>query len=268
MAPEVLWQQVRAVRFGKSSEELRYMNGQVVRLKYAESVTFSPGGGVTGVMDSHFDVKVKNIAFQKDVAIRYAQPNGVFTEKAMTFLPQGHFGDYDVFTLTDNTFSTTQFAVRYTVAGQTFWDNNQGADYRIDDVHPNTVGGNVALNKAVAHAGTEAGGGFVFSTSQVDGEILVKNLSFNKHVGIRLSANNWGTFQDTLATFSAPVSVAEGLSEVEVWKFTTPELNLDQSSPVFRFAIFYNNLDTGEFFWDNNFGQDYTLSKSDLSTVL
>jgi hypothetical protein len=45
-------------------------------------------------------------------------------------------------------------------------------------------------------------------------------------------------------------------------------LNLDQSSPVFRFAIFYNNLDTGEFFWDNNFGQDYTLSKSDLSAVL
>jgi hypothetical protein len=243
------------------------MDGQVVRLKYAESVTFSPGGGVTGVMDSHFDVKVKNIAVEKDIAIRYAQPNGVFTEKAMTFPPQNHFGDYDVFTLTDDTFSTTQFVVRYTVAGQTFWDNNQGADYRIDDVHPNTVGGNVVLNKAVAHRGSEAGGGFVFTTSRVDGEILVKNLSFNKRVGIRLSPNNWGTFEDTIATFSGPVSVAVGVSEVEVWKFITAELNLDQSSPVFRFAIFNNNLDTGEFFWDNNFGQDYTLSKNDLSTV-
>jgi hypothetical protein len=240
------------------------MNGQPVRLKYAESVTFSPGGGVTGVMVSRFDVKVKNLAFAKEVAVRYAQSNGVFIEKLMGW--QKNFGDYDLFSLADNTFNTTQFAVRYATAGQTFWDNNNGTDYHVDDSHPNTVGGNIILNKATARRGTQAGGGFVFATSWVEGEILVKNLSFNKQVGIRLSANNWGTFQDTLAGFSGPVPVAEGLSEVELWKFKTPELNLDQSTPVFRFAIFYNNVATGAFFWDNNFGQDYTLSKADLAT--
>jgi len=56
-------------------------------------------------------------------------------------------------------------------------------------------------------------------------------------------------------------SVAVGLSQIEIWKFKTPELNLDQSTPNFRFAIFYNNLNTGEWFWDNNFGQDYTPAR-------
>jgi len=87
-----------------------------------------------------------------------------------------------------------------------------------------------------------------------------------KRVGIRLSTDDWATSQDTLAAFSGTVPVAEGPSEVEIWTFKTPELNLDASIPAFRFAIFYNDLDSGEFFWDNNFGQDYTLSKADLAT--
>ena len=76
-----------------------------------------------------------------------------------------------------------------------------------------------------------------------------------------------GDFQDTDASFSGNVSVAVGLSQVEIWKFKTPEFNLDQSSPNFRFAVFYNNLNTGQWFWDNNFGQDYTLSKTDFATI-
>ncbi|HET7393002.1 MAG TPA: hypothetical protein VFK25_04390, partial [Candidatus Binatia bacterium] len=168
---------------------------------------------------------------------------------------------------TDNTFSTAEFVIRYTVSGQTFWDNNGGANYHVDSARPNTVGGNVILNKAVARRGSQAGGGFVFTTSWVEGEIFVKNLSFQKHVGIRLSANGGASFHDTNASFSGNVSVAVGVSQVEIWKFKTPELNLDQSTANFKFAIFYNNPDSGEWFWDNNFGQDYTLSKTDLATI-
>jgi hypothetical protein len=178
---------------------------------------------------------------------------------------QKNFGAYDIFARSDNTFVTTQFVIRYSVDGQTFWDNNDGANYHIDEVRPNTVGGGVVLNKATARRGSQAGGGFVFTTSWVEGEIFVKNLSFNKRVGIRLSANGWASFQDTDASFNGNVPVAEGLSQVESWKFKTPELNLDESRPDFRLAVFYNNLDTGEWIWDNNFDQDYTLSKTDLA---
>jgi Carbohydrate/starch-binding module (family 21) len=236
-----------------------------VRLKYAESDNFSPGGGLPPVNNTKITAKVKNIAFAKQVAIHYAQPDGAWVEKPLSW--QKAFTGYDLFTRTDNTFSTTEFVIRYTVSGQTFWDNNGGVNYQVDAVRPNTVGGNVILNRATARRGSQTGGGFVFTTSWVEGEIFVKNLSFHKKVGIRLSANKWATFQDTDASFSGNVSVAVGLSQVEIWKFKTPELNLDQTAPNFRFAVFYNNLNIGEWFWDNNFDQDYTLSKTDFTTI-
>jgi hypothetical protein len=239
------------------------MAQQMVRLKYAESDNFSPGGGVTGVNNTKVTVKVQNIAFAKNVVLHYSQ-SGVWTEKPLTW--QKNFATYDLFTRSDNTFVTTDFVIRYSVDGQTFWDDNNGANYKIDGSRPNTVGGNIVLNKATARRGSQAGGGFVFTTSWVEGEILVKNLSFNKRVGIRLTTNGWVTFQDTDAVFNGNEPVAVGLSQVEVWKFKTPELNLDQSNPNFMFSVFYNDLNTGQWFWDNNFGLDYTLSKTDLST--
>jgi hypothetical protein len=240
------------------------MGQQPIRLKYVESDSFSPGGGVTGVNNTEITAKVKNIAFAKDVALHHEQSDGTWTEK--TLIWQKNFAAYDVFALSDNTFVTTQFVIRYSVDGQTFWDNNDGANYHIDEIRPNTVGGNVILNKATARRGSQAGGGFVFTTSWVEGAIFVKNLSFNKRVGIRLSANGWASFQDTDASFDGNVAVAVGLSQVEVWKFKTPELNLDESQRAFIFAVFYENLDTAEWFWDNNFGQDYALSKIDFAT--
>jgi len=241
------------------------MDGQAVRLKYGESETFAPGGGSTGVEITKVVAKAENIAFNKDIALRYMQPNGTWTEKPLAW--SKNFGSYDVFSGIDSSFATTEFVIRYSVAGQTFWDNNNGGNFRVNSGFPNTVGGNVILNKATARRGTQAGGGFVFTTSWVEGEIYLNNLSFNKHVGIRLPANNWATFQDTISAFSGTVPVATGSSQVEVWKFKTPELNLDESTPNFHFAVFYNNLDTGEWFWDDNFGQDYTLDKADLSEI-
>ena len=240
------------------------MSASPVTLKYAESDNFSPGGGVTGVNNTLVTAKVRNLAFAKDVALHYAQPDGTLADKPLGW--RADFGNYDLFQLSDSNFVTSQFVVRYTVDGQTFWDNNNGANYSVSESQPNTVGGNVALNVATARRGTEAGGGFVFTTSWVEGEIYVANLSFNKRVGIRLTANGWATTHDTDAAFTGFVSVAEGLSKVERWTFKTPELNLDESTPNFEFAIYYHDLDTGQWFWDNNFGQNYILSKTDLSS--
>ena len=117
--------------------------------------------------------------------------------------------------------------------------------------------------------GHETGGGFTFTTSWIEGEIYVNNLAFAKRVGIRFSTDGGTTWQDSDAAFAGGVS--EGTfatsSGAELWKFKTPELNLDAASTMFRFAIYYQNLATGEWFWDNKFGRDYRLSKNDGSTV-
>lgn len=236
-----------------------------VELKYLASESFAPGGGVPGVRSTMVVAKVNNLAFAKDVELVYTQGDGSWSAAPLTFLKT--FGDHDVFQRNDNAILVAQCALRYSSNGQTFWDNNAGVNYSVDEVRPNTVGGNVVLNRATARRGSEAGGGFTFTTSWVEGEIWVKNLSFNKRVGIRLSANGWATFDDTLATFSGTVATNQGISQVEIWKFKTAELNLDTSTPDFAFAVFYVDEDNGAAFWDDNGGQNFRLSKNDGAGV-
>src|SRR5215469_3320477 len=103
------------------------MSESPVRLKYVESVNFSPGGGVTGVNVTDVTVKVENIGFAKDVGFVCALSDGTWVEKTMKW--QKWFGNYDLFSFSDSSFVTNQFALRYTADGQTFWDNNNGANY-------------------------------------------------------------------------------------------------------------------------------------------
>lgn len=234
-----------------------------VRLKLARREFFS-GGGFTGTF-TPVSAKVKNIAFAKDVVVHYTPDGTTWKDTALSFA--SHFGDHDVFSGEVNE-QVLQFVIRYSAAGATFFDNNAGADYRFES-NLATVGGNVVLNRATAKRGTQAGGGFVFTTSWLEGQILVNNLAFAKEVGVRLSTDGGHTFRDTYGAFAGShaddgIFVGPG---AEVWQFRTPELNIDDSAPDFRFAVFYRLQATGELFWDNNFGQDYWVSKADGATV-
>lgn len=237
--------------------------GGAVRLKLARREFFS-GGGFSGSY-APISVKVKNIAFAKDVAVHYT-PDGN-TWKDVPLGLSSPFGEYDIFGGTVNE-QVSQFVVRYSAGGGTFYDNNAGQNYRFASTLA-AVGGNVILYNATARRGTQAGGGFTFTTSWLEGEILVNNLSFAKDVGVRLSVDGGANWSDTHGSFAGDhtgdnIFVGAG---AEVWKFKTPELNLDSSSPEFRFAVFYRDIATGEVFWDNDFGQDYKVSKSDGATI-
>lgn len=238
------------------------MDNLPVRLRYASAQFFVAGG--VSVSFTAVSAKVKNIAFAKDVAVLYGK-GGAWSEDAMAWT--ANFGDHDVFVHQVEE-QIEECVIRYSANGQTFWDNNGGQNYSFSTVVTRT-GGNVILNAATAKQGSEAGGGFVFTTSWLEGEIYVNNLSFAKQVGVRLSVNAGVSWQDSNANFSgfATESNSIGGTGVELWKFKTPELNLDESSNEFRFAVFYRNLVTGEEFWDNNFEQDYRVSKTDGATV-
>ena len=234
-----------------------------VRLTLARREFFS-GGGFTGTF-TPVAAKVKNIAFSKDVAVHYTPDGATWKDTPLNFT--SHFGDHDIFSGEVNE-QVLQFVIRYAVAGATFFDNNAGLDYHFAS-NLAMVGGNVVLNRATAKRGSQAGGGFVFTTSWLEGQILVNNRSFAKDVGVRLSVDNGHTFHDTHGFFAGSnadngIFVGPG---AEVWQFETPELNLDNSASEFRFAVFYQDQATGEVFWDNNFGQDYRVSKADGATI-
>jgi Carbohydrate/starch-binding module (family 21) len=237
------------------------MNGAPVRLHIAAFGGFARGG-FEGEF-SNITARVQNIGFTKDVALHY-NDNGNWTEVPMAW--KSNFGDYDVFFVSEPKL-VDEFVLRYTIGGITFWDNDGGRNYHFDG-RALVVGANVSLNKATARQGTEAGGGFVFDTSWIEGELYVNNLSPVKEVGIRLSADGGATWEDVDASFAGPAAGTGATFDAgtaELWKFKSLELDFDPAASQFRFAVFYRNLPTGEVFWDNNFGQDYKVNKTDGS---
>jgi hypothetical protein len=234
-----------------------------VRLKLARRGFFS-GGGFSGTF-TPITAAVKNLGFLKQVSAIYT-PDGIqWKEQALGFAST--FGDHDLFGGTVNE-QVNQLALRYSVGGSAYFDNNGGWNYSFGS-RLTMVGGNVTLSFARARRGMQAGGGFTFDTSWLEGEILVNNLALSKEVGVRLSADGGGTWFDTPGYFAGETTTSGTFVGIgaEVWRFKTPELNLNNASPTFRFAVFYRHLVTGETFWDNNLGQDYRVSKSDGALV-
>lgn len=233
-----------------------------VRLKIA----FNQNYAVSGMSFSWttIAVKVQNLAFDKQVDLFYS-PYGSSGWERVPLLFQSHHDNYDVFGSDSTSLSMVEdFAIRYRVAGMEFWDNNGGSNYHIGSVFSGTVGGNVMLGGATAVRRIEGGGGFTFDTGWFEGEILVNNLAFTKRVGIVYTRDGGATWHSVDATYSSPVkAVASDVAGVEIWKFKTPQLNIESSSTVYRFAVYYEVVSWGRTFWDNNFGQDYFLSKAD-----
>lgn len=234
-----------------------------VRLKLAKQEFFSGGGFTASYVP--VSVKVKNIALSKTVTVHYTADNNSWKDFPLAF--SLHFQDYDIFNGEVNE-QVSQFVIRYFVNGETYFDNNSGNNYHLASTSA-VVGKNVILNLATAKIGHQAGGGFVFTTSWLEGEILVRNFSFAKEVGVRMSVDGGITWSN-INGFYAGAMTSDGKiigQAAEVWKFKTPELNFDHSSAEFQFALFYRNVASGEVFWDNNFGQDYRMSKADGSTL-
>jgi hypothetical protein len=190
--------------------------------------------------------KVKNLSYWKDVRLHYSTGAG-WNDESLRW--SANYGDYDIFSGISGVIdvSSLQFVIAYMSGGVTYWDNNSWKNYRLNSQWQPEIGNNVLLNKAEYVMGGTPGACYV---TGINGEILVRNLSYNKHVGIRYSV-------DGNAWHDIPASFRQSIGSVEVWSF---ELNLSPTGfgPV-EFAVYYNNMNTGEWWWDNNFGQNYDM---------
>lgn len=83
-------------------------------------------------------VRVLNLAFEKSVSLRYSLNNWITCMDSLaSYVPDSSEGDTDKFcfkivmpTYLDNG-GTFQFAIKYCVGGQEFWDNNNGNNYKV-----------------------------------------------------------------------------------------------------------------------------------------
>lgn len=83
-------------------------------------------------------VRVLNLAFEKSVYLRYSLNNWItFMDSLASYVPQSSDGvtDQFAFKIITPTFleggGTLQFAIRYCVGGDEYWDNNNGNNYKV-----------------------------------------------------------------------------------------------------------------------------------------
>ncbi|TGZ70943.1 hypothetical protein CRM22_002908 [Opisthorchis felineus] len=88
----------------------------------------------------------------------------------------------------------------------------------------------------------------------LNGTIRVRSLGFEKRVFVRATYNDWSTYCDTTASY------VQGSHDGATDRFSFSLVFPDTMVPGRRaqFAIRYD-AHTGEQFWDNNFGQNYSV---------
>jgi hypothetical protein len=136
-----------------------------------------------------------------------------------------------------------EFVIRCTTGGRTCWDNNNQVNYDFGFCDREMTGcNNVMLMNAEV--------GF----TDISGAICVNSQFYHKRVGIRYSYDDWRTWYDHDA-FLAESESRFRRPPGEMWKFLlglTP-----QQAAATRFAVYHQNMETGQYDWDNNFGQNY-----------
>ncbi|MBM7557505.1 carbohydrate-binding protein [Halanaerobacter jeridensis] len=142
---------------------------------------------------------------------------------------------------------TTEFAVNYKKDGQNYWANNGGENYflRMTNVpnfsnRPIIMGSNnVLLEDSRYHQYNDS--------ATLLGEIVVKNLDYNKNVQVVYTTDNWATTETITANYYTSYD-----NQLEKWGFVVRNLPADANV---KYRIKYNV--NGKTYWDNNFGRDY-----------
>ncbi|WP_299219448.1 carbohydrate-binding protein [uncultured Aquimarina sp.] len=205
-----------------------------------------------------FKVKVKNLAYQKEVAIHHATYNGNWVDIPLTF-EQAIENDEEIWVgevTPDYEIYSDEFVVKYTVNGETYWDNNSGKNYSMLV----NVGGylspeiNVELNKSFTRP---TGSSFAINVN------ARRNYGAPATVEVVYTTDGWVTkntvplaYQRYFRVGYAHYIMSPNQFDVDVYDTS---IRVAEDVQSIDFAIVYK-ID-GQEYWDNNYGSNYTLSK-------
>ena len=227
---------------------------QPVRLLHAE-MDFACDYDNTGACNSPryrvtAVVEVQNLAYDKAVALfgTWAYHTGAWDNLAFGQYvgPAGDGAEY--WRVTSDWHAGTlwgqsaTFSVRYDVAGHSYWDNNDSADYCLgrnrSPCNQQVLGAsNVALTETFP------------TVSRFAGRVQVKNLAYDKVVRVVYTTDDWATVNDTYASYN----YSQGY-DTEFWTFDS---EMSETARQVEFAIEYQ-VD-GQSYWDNNARQNYRV---------
>ena len=213
-----------------------------VKLIYAKPPQHGLAVGAIGY------VEVENIAYEKKVTIHYSF-DGVEWDDCEAEYYKPTRGNYEAWKFETPTripsyrgSLTVQFAIKYEVNGQTYWDNNNGQNYSI-------------------HAGYSDSGRFDFGVGgianrtasklgdTVIGWLQLKDLGNPKEVKVIYSTDNWATNDSADAKYYMTFSQNNYVQE---WSYTIPTYT---SNLQYKLSYTVNGIT----YIDDNFGNYYTV---------
>lgn len=202
--------------------------------------------------ERRFVIRVKNIAYQKNVFVRQKLTNGAWENYTARYVAPAGNGwetwECSLRSVSDNVNEMAEeFVIGYTVSGQTYWDNNAEQNYRL------ARNAGPLLGKSVMVAA-------VYLYKSGNGAVDVRNIAYTKDVTIVYTTNNWVTTLTAKASYAGP-RVHYGYSTfdnpnihgTERWYFFLPSF---QGQTV-QYAVKYTV--NGQTYWDNNEGANYTV---------
>jgi hypothetical protein len=214
------------------------------------------------------EIDLENIAYVKEVAVHYTTGSNVWKD-ATAYYRRSIPGNREIWGFSIKTmevpFETVpvmdmQFAVRYTVNGVTYWDNNSSKDYKVSyrSNLADTNTSNVALGKKETLV-EKANYGTSYAGMTLSVQSCIKNLGYTKDIQIVYTTDNWATSSTAPMRFIKTYAYD---TSIERWEGNPMIYSAYGSTgPIPQTVTFYVKYTVnGVTYYDNNGGMDYTQS--------
>ncbi len=245
-------------------ENIRLLKARTVATYYSRSYIRVKG----------FYAEVANIAYAKQVFVHHKMTDGTWKDFPLSYIGPSENNaeiwgweiNYGVGTPPENSFAQTgfsdEFALKYIVNGQTYWDNNGSRNYNISspyitDGYYMQDGLNIStdlFSSSLRCTGTTG-------TLQVNAD--VRNIAYTKTLNLVYTTDNWRTvssaplrYGSTYGYGGSNLTAFPGQQQFERWGVT---VNVPASTTQVKFAVSYTV--NGQTYWNNNYGRDYILNR-------
>ncbi len=229
-----------------------------VKLYYAKALGNYKNNALYGKVKGF--IEIADVAYNKKVMVRYIVAGTSTWIDVPAYFVKDHYNkEVWQFDLSDIAYDgltfDIQFCIYYTVNGQTYWDNNDGKNYRLLMQSGQTLYSDTVLGKsliALSHATA-----YIYSSGAYDsvftGQVTIADLGHpNRMVDLVYTTDGWNTTHTAIAT---PGYTGNELKELYFNFYTS----VPASTTQIDFALSYN-LNYQFTTWDNNFLANYRCS--------
>lgn len=216
----------------------------------------------------NFYTEVAKSAYPRQVFVHHKMADGTWQDFPMKYMRPAT-STYDVWYLEDaysgNGGSSShqdyadEFVLRYEVNGKTYYDNNNGQNYKIGLCDGMYLRDGLPVSAETFHSYLVKYSTATYASFYIEAD--VKNLAYSKEVKVIYSTDNWQTTNTAPLNFITHYALSDfvvlpnpNIFNNEKWSVY---LNLPGNAKYVDYAISYKV--NGTEYWDNNYGRNYRI---------